>query len=98
MSDTFRVYCTSNHDGTGACIAQATNEAMTCLLVPGQIVECQGTQEQPSQCILIGQISAQQAELSCQTSLEQTDIRNKGKELSSPFNEDVLYNDYKQVF
>ena len=97
-TDSFKAYCTANHDGTGTCIAQDTNKAMTCLLVPGQVVECKGPKVKSSQCIMIGNISAQQAELSCITSKQQTDASSIENNLSSPFDEDALYSPPQQSF
>ena len=65
--DPFTIFCTGNHDATGSCLEVSNSEEyskLDCIMVPGNIVDCNNEERGNIECILIAATSAQ-AEFSC---------------------------------
>ena len=92
----FTVYCTGNHDATGNCLKTGNSEdgkKLECIMVPGNIIDCESDSDSNIECILITATSAQ-AEFSCNrrkakslTSVETTSNQNPD------YQEDIIYDD-----
>ena len=55
VSDTstgFSIYCTSNHDSTGACNRVDNDLPIDCVVVPGGVISCKQKGQPPIQCVL----------------------------------------------
>lgn len=63
----FFMYCTSNFDGTGACINEEDSRAFTCMIVPGQIITCPAKRLATVDCVWISSVSENQAQFWCET-------------------------------
>ncbi len=63
--DGFLMYCTSNQDGTGSCVNQEDGKEFACLIVPGQIISCPGTNARAVECVWISGVTADQAQFWC---------------------------------
>ena len=70
QGDGFNAYCTSNMDGTGACFNDETSKKMSCLIVPGQIIDCKTRKGKTFQCVWTSNITANQAQFWCDPSAE----------------------------
>ena len=51
-TNSFSVYCTSNQDSTGTCNRTDNNNPVSCLIIPGGIINCKQEGEAPIQCVL----------------------------------------------
>ena len=63
----FTIFCTGNHDATGTCLEVSNSEEyneLDCIMVPGNIIDCNNEEKGNIECILITATSAQ-AEFSC---------------------------------
>ena len=63
----FTIFCTGNHDATGSCLEVSNSEEyneLDCIMVPGNIIDCNNEEKGNIECILITATSAQ-AEFSC---------------------------------
>ena len=63
----FTVFCTGNQDSTGVCYDESNpdnHKKLDCIMVPGNIIECNNEAREKVECILIATTSAQ-AEFSC---------------------------------
>ena len=63
----FTIFCTGNHDATGSCVEVSNSEEyneLDCIMVPGNIIDCNNEEKGNIECILITATSAQ-AEFSC---------------------------------
>jgi hypothetical protein len=65
VMDGFFMFCTSNLDGTGACINQEDGREFSCLIVPGQIISCPAANSRSVECVWISGISANSAQFWC---------------------------------
>ena len=68
----FTIYCTGNHDATGTCLEVSDSEEynkLECIMVPGNIIDCNNEGKDNIECILITATSAQ-AEFSCTKNLK----------------------------
>jgi len=63
--DGFVASCTGNLDGTGQCVNQETSSRYTCLIIPGQVIDCKSRRSRSFQCVWISGIQANQAEFWC---------------------------------
>ena len=63
--DGFNAYCTSNRDGTGACFNEESKKSLSCIVIPGQLIDCKSRLGRKFQCVLINSITATQAEFNC---------------------------------
>ncbi len=61
----FSIYCSSNMDGTGKCRRSDTDEALTCLIIPGSVIACRDKQKLRYDCVQYGAILAHQTQFSC---------------------------------
>lgn len=68
--DGFTAYCTGNLDGTGDCFNEETNQPYTCIVIPGQVIDCNSKGGSPFQCVWISGIQANQAEFWCDPSVD----------------------------
>ena len=68
--DGFTAYCTGNLDGTGDCFNQESNQRYTCVVIPGQVIDCKSKGGLPFQCVWISGIQANQAEFWCDPSVD----------------------------
>lgn len=72
--NSFTVYCTGNQDSTGICLEISDSEdhkKLDCIMVPGNIIECQNEVKEQIECILIAATSAQ-SEFSCNKNSERS--------------------------
>lgn len=72
VMDGFFAYCTSNLDGTGDCVNQEDGRAMDCIIVPGQIIQCNAAASKSFQCVWVSGVTANQAQFWCDPSAEAT--------------------------
>ena len=63
--DGFVANCTSNQDGTGQCVNQETMQGFTCLIIPGQVIDCNTASGREFQCVSISGAIGNQAQFSC---------------------------------
>ncbi len=68
--DGFTSYCTGNLDGTGYCFNQETNQRYTCIIIPGQVIDCKSKGGKPFQCVWISSVQSNQAEFWCDPSVD----------------------------
>ena len=68
--DGFTAYCTGNLDGTGDCFNQETHQRYTCLVIPGQVIDCKSKAGTPFQCVWISGVQSNQAEFWCDPSVD----------------------------
>jgi len=68
--DGFTAYCTGNLDGTGDCLNQETNQRYTCLVIPGQVIDCKSKGGIPFQCVWTSGVQSNQAEFWCDPSVD----------------------------
>lgn len=64
VMDGFIANCTSNHDGTGECVNEEDGRAITCMIVPGQIISCPSA-SRSLECVWISSITADLAQFWC---------------------------------
>ena len=73
-SDRLTVFCTSNKDGTGACMT-TSQEPVDCILVPGSVVDCNDQDKNELSCVSVHATSAI-IEISCeQPNTENTEVK-----------------------
>lgn len=70
VSDGFFAYCTSNRDGTGDCVNQEDGKTMECIIVPGQIIECEVSAVASFQCVWVSSVASNQAQFWCDPAAE----------------------------
>jgi hypothetical protein len=68
--DGFTAYCTGNLDGTGDCFNQESNQRYTCVVIPGQVIDCKSKGGTPFQCVWISGVQSNQAEFWCDPSVD----------------------------
>lgn len=61
----FSIYCSSNMDGTGKCRKAGSDEVINCLIIPGGVVACKGTDKKKYECVQYGAIAANQTQFAC---------------------------------
>jgi hypothetical protein len=64
-TETVNIYCTSNQDGTGACINAATSAPFDCTLIPGQVISCRDGDMKKYSCINYGSNQSGQGNFQC---------------------------------
>ncbi|MDB4486010.1 hypothetical protein N9025_01215 [Synechococcus sp. AH-707-B22] len=95
-SKNFNVYCTSNQDATGVCLAENTDQELACIIIPGQIIQCTDREKINYECVLVVQVTPTQAEFSCQEDKLASNNSNEG--ISSPPLVEVIPNDFENAF
>ena len=95
----FEVYCTSNLDSTGVCTDES-NTSFSCIIIPGQIIECKDKKSIPYECVLIAQITQTQAEFSCSElgSRNSNSPRQQNNDLEGNSLNNVLPNELNDAF
>ena len=68
--DGFTAYCTGNLDGTGDCFNQESSQRYTCVVIPGQVIDCKSKGGTPFQCVWISGVQSNQAEFWCDPSID----------------------------
>ncbi len=63
--DGFVAECTSNQDGTGDCINSESGSSYSCIVVPGQVIDCVSKLNSSFQCVAISGNSAGFSEFWC---------------------------------
>lgn len=63
--DGFVASCTGNNDGTGQCVNLETSQRFSCLIVPGQVIDCKSRTGRSFQCVWISGVQANQADFWC---------------------------------
>jgi hypothetical protein len=63
--DGFVASCTGNFDGTGLCVNSETNQRFTCLIIPGQVIDCKLPSARSFQCVWVSGVQANYAEFWC---------------------------------
>lgn len=69
-ADGFSAYCTGNLDGTGQCVNQENDRRYTCVIIPGQVINCKSNSGKPFQCVWINGVQSNQAEFWCDPAVE----------------------------
>ena len=84
--DGFVAACTGNLDGTGQCVNQETGSRYTCLIIPGQVIDCKSRTSRAFQCVWISGVQANYAEFWCDPEVDAL-LRNElsAKQLDQPF-------------
>jgi hypothetical protein len=68
--DGFITNCTSNQDSTGICVNQETSKSYNCLIIPGQVIECNSLSDKSFQCVSISGTIGNQAQFWCDPSVD----------------------------
>lgn len=68
--DGFITNCTSNQDSTGVCVNQETSKSYNCLIIPGQVIECNSLLNKSFQCVSISGAMGNQAQFWCDPSID----------------------------
>lgn len=84
--DGFNVYCTGNRDGTGLCVNMETSQALDCIIIPGQVIDCKTSSGKSFQCVFYQQYTSNQAEFTCDPAVDKM-IR---EESPSDFKDDFI--------
>ena len=74
--DGFVASCTGNFGGTGQCINQETSQRFTCVIIPGQVIDCKSSKSKPFQCVWISGVQANYADFWCDQQVD-TLLRNE---------------------
>jgi len=84
--DGFVASCTGNLDGTGECVNAETGGKYTCLIIPGQVIDCKSRSSRSFQCVWISGSQANYAEFWCDPQVDAM-LRNElsSKQLNRPF-------------
>lgn len=84
--DGFVAACTGNLDGTGQCVNQETGSRYTCLIIPGQVIDCKSRSSRAFQCVWISGVQANYAEFWCDPEVDAL-LRNElsATQLDQPF-------------
>lgn len=84
--DGFVASCTGNLDGTGECVNAETGSRYTCLIIPGQVIDCKSRSIRSFQCVWISGAQANYAEFWCDPQVDAM-LRNElsSKQLNQPF-------------
>jgi hypothetical protein len=91
--DGFIAACMGNHDGTGECVNAETGGRYSCLIIPGQVIDCRSRNSRPFQCVWISGSQANYAEFRCDPQVDAL-LRNElsSRQLNQPFT-DTTTND-----
>lgn len=69
--DGFVASCTSNMDGTGLCTNSENGKKYTCLIIPGQVIDCKSPRTGRSfQCVWVSGSQAYYAEFWCDRNVD----------------------------
>ena len=71
LNDGFVASCTGNLDGTGLCANTETQVKYSCLIIPGQVIDCKSRLGSSFQCVAISGIQSNQADFWCDPSVDQ---------------------------
>lgn len=84
--DGFVASCTGNLDGTGECVNAETGSRYTCLIIPGQVIDCKSRGSRSFQCVWISGSQANYAEFWCDPQVDAM-LRNElsSQQLNRPF-------------
>lgn len=74
--DGFVAACTGNLDGTGQCINQETSQRFTCVVIPGQVIDCKSPKAKAFQCVWVSGVQANYAEFWCDPQVDSL-LRNE---------------------
>lgn len=70
QADGFVANCTSNMDGTGLCVNAENGKKYTCLIIPGQVIDCKSPKSRSFQCVWISGVQAYYAEFWCDRNVD----------------------------
>jgi hypothetical protein len=73
----FSVYCVSNMDGTGHCRRDDNNELITCVAIPGGVIQCFDKKSRLYECVNYGITAAADSQLSF--ACDYLDIKNNSE-------------------
>jgi len=68
--DGFVANCTSNQDGTGVCVNQENLQSFSCIIIPGQVIDCLSSRGKDFQCVAISNTIGDQAQFSCDAKVD----------------------------
>jgi hypothetical protein len=68
--DGFVASCTGNMDGTGICVNNENNKSYSCLIIPGQVIECKSMTNRSFQCVWISSTQANYADFWCDSQVD----------------------------
>ena len=91
--DGFVASCTGNHDGTGECVNAETGNRYSCLIIPGQVIDCRSRKTRTFQCVWISGSQANYAEFWCDPQVDAL-LRNElsSSQLNQPFTDTTTNN------
>ncbi len=92
----FNVYCTSNKDSTGICINDKTNDSLDCIIIPGQVIHCEDKRKNRFECLLVTQITQNQAEFYCE--LDHNSSNSNPLEEAPNTSDDTTFQTYEDAF
>ena len=92
----FNVYCTSNHDSTGICIIDKSNDSLDCIIIPGQVIHCEDKRKNQFECLLVAQISQDQAEFYCEA--DNNSLNSNPLEKAPATMVDTSFPNYEEAF
>jgi len=89
--DGFVAACTGNLDGTGLCVNQESGLRYTCIIIPGQVIDCKSKASQAFQCVWISGVQANYAEFWCDPQVDAL-LRNElsARQLDRPFKDTTI--------
>lgn len=73
----FSIYCNSNMDGTGKCSRTDNGNPLTCIMIPGQIIDCSDQNKGEFDCVQYGAVMPLQTQFFC--------LPDKGKSSGDTF-------------
>jgi hypothetical protein len=76
----FSIYCNSNMDGTGKCSRTDNGNPLTCIMIPGQIIDCSDQSKGEFDCVQYGAVMPLQTQFFC--------LPDKGKSSDDAFVDD----------
>jgi hypothetical protein len=86
--DGFVASCTGNLDGTGECVNAETGGKYSCLIIPGQVIDCKSRSSRSFQCVWISGAQANYAEFWCDPQVDAM-LQNElsSQQLNQPFSD-----------
>jgi hypothetical protein len=61
----FSIYCNSNMDGTGKCSRSDNGNPLTCIMIPGQVIDCSDQNKGEFDCVQYGAVLPLQTQFFC---------------------------------
>ena len=105
----FTAYCISNMDGTGDCRRDDNNESITCVAIPGSVIDCYDKDKHSYDCVFFGTPAAaySQQPLLCTLNKVKKNsdlviidkfpiIQNKGVDSSEIVDDDIVSNVFRE--